>query len=141
MAELSNCPNCGALFVKNRFRDVCDVCYKEEEKQYDTVYNYIRKRENRTATMLDVVEDTGVPETKIYKFIKTGRIKLAQFPNLGYPCQKCGTLIREGKLCNNCKGDLQGQLEELQKEREIRERNQSDREHTYYVFKDNKEKR
>lgn len=118
MANLSNCPNCDKLFVLNAFRDVCDDCFKEEEKQFETVYGFIRKRENRTANLLEVVEGTGVPEKQILKFIKKGRIQLSRFPGLGYPCEKCGNPIKQGKLCDNCTNKLRSQLESLQKEEE-----------------------
>lgn len=44
MAELMNCPNCGALFVKTNIRDVCEKCFKEEEVAFETVYKFIRKK-------------------------------------------------------------------------------------------------
>jgi flagellar operon protein (TIGR03826 family) len=116
--NLENCPNCGTLFVKNKFRDVCENCYREEEKEFEKVYNFLRRRENRMATMAQVVDATGVKESLLIKFIKNGRLKLAQFPNLGYPCDRCGTLIREGRLCTNCSTDISKQLETLQKEEE-----------------------
>ena len=46
--------------VVNQFRDICEVCYKEEEKQFENVYKYMRKRENRAATMEQIVEATDV---------------------------------------------------------------------------------
>jgi flagellar operon protein (TIGR03826 family) len=116
--KLENCPNCGRLFVRNQFRDICESCYREEEDAFEKVYNFLRKRENRMATMTQVVDATGVKESLLIKFIKSGRIKLVQFPNLGYPCDCCGTLIREGKLCADCLKDLNQQIEKLQKEEE-----------------------
>ncbi|WP_027409281.1 TIGR03826 family flagellar region protein [Anoxybacteroides tepidamans] len=134
--NLENCPNCGRLFVKNQFRDICDVCYREEEKQFEKVYNYIRKRENRMATMAQVVEATGVEERLIIKFIKSGRLQLANFPNLGYPCSRCGTLIREGKLCAQCTKDLNKQIERMQQEEE---KKKEQRQRTvYYTRKEDK---
>jgi flagellar operon protein (TIGR03826 family) len=109
--ELLNCPTCNAIFVKNRFRDVCEKCYREEEKAYETVYQFLRKRENRAATMSQVVEATGVEEDLLYKFIRKGRLKLTQFPNLGYPCDRCGKLIREGRVCETCANDIKNELE------------------------------
>ncbi|MFT4414413.1 TIGR03826 family flagellar region protein [Fredinandcohnia humi] len=136
MAELMNCPNCGGLFVKTNLRDVCDKCFKEEEKKFETVYKFIRIRENRTATLNEVVEGTGVEEELIIKFIRTGRLQLAQFPNLGYPCQKCRTLIREGKLCGNCSGELKQQISSFQKEEErLRELQERDKKATYFSGK------
>jgi flagellar operon protein (TIGR03826 family) len=120
VAELSNCPKCNEIFVKNQFRDICQNCWKEEEKAYETVYQFIRKRENRTAKMLEVVETTGVEEELILKFIKSGRLKLAHFPNLGYPCEKCGTSIREGKICGSCADVLRKDLQQFTAEDERR---------------------
>ncbi|MET3697657.1 flagellar operon protein (TIGR03826 family) [Bacillus oleivorans] len=134
MPELSNCPNCDKLFVKSAFRDVCDECFKEEEKQFETVYTFIRQRENRTATLVQVVEGTGVPEKQIIKFIKKGRLQLSKFPSLTYPCEKCSTPIREGKLCNNCQTKLRSQIEELKKEQErIEEKEKRERTVTYHT--------
>ncbi|WP_077619702.1 TIGR03826 family flagellar region protein [Bacillus sinesaloumensis] len=133
MGELMNCPNCGGLFVKTNLRDVCEKCYKEEQMAFETVYTFIRKRENRTATILEASQGTGVDEELIIKFIRTGKLKLAQFPNLGYPCQKCSTLIREGNLCDDCAKELRTELSTFEKEeerlKELREREKR----TYFV--------
>lgn len=136
MAELANCPKCNSLFVLNKFRDVCQDCWKEEELAYEMVYQYIRKHENRTATMAQVTEATGVDEILIFKFIKNGKLKLAQFPNLGYPCEKCGTSIREGKLCAGCTTSLQKDIRNLQSEEErLKELRRRERTGTYFSEK------
>lgn len=132
--ELSNCPNCDSLFVKNNFREVCDSCYKEEEAKFDKVYQFIRKRDNRTATMKQVVAATEVEETLIIRFIKSGRLRIAQFPNLGIPCEKCGKAIHEGKLCTDCikslRSDIYKHEKEENRQREIEERSKKS---TYYT--------
>ncbi|KAB2336782.1 hypothetical protein F7731_10545 [Cytobacillus depressus] len=134
MAELINCPNCSSIFVKNQFRNVCDQCWKEEEKCYETVYQYMRKRENRAATMNQVVEATEVEEELLLKFIKAGRFKLTQFPNLGYPCDKCGAIIREGKLCDKCTDELRKDLAEHNLEEERRkEIERREKQATYFA--------
>ncbi|MCH1625076.1 TIGR03826 family flagellar region protein [Fredinandcohnia quinoae] len=133
MGELMNCPHCGSIFVKTNLRDVCEKCYKKEEKDFETVYQFIRKRENRTATLVEVVKATEVDEELITKFIRTGRLRLAQFPNLGYPCKKCHTLIREGNLCQSCTTHLRKEMvhyeEEEERKRAIKER---DKGRTYF---------
>lgn len=142
MAELSNCPKCDAIFVKNQFREVCQDCWKEEEKAYETVYQFIRKRENRTATIIQVVEATGVEEDLILKFIRTGKLKLAQFPNLGYPCEKCGVSIREGKVCKSCAGELRKDLQQFTAEEERRrEAAQREKQGTYFAVNEKLNKR
>jgi flagellar operon protein (TIGR03826 family) len=129
--NLENCPNCGSLFVKSPFRHICESCYREEEEAFEKVYHFLRKRENRMATMAQIVDATGVKESLLIKFIKSGRLQLAQFPNLGYPCDRCGRLIREGRMCVNCSKDLNKQLEKLQKEEEMKKQRQV--ENVYYT--------
>ncbi|NSL51778.1 TIGR03826 family flagellar region protein [Calidifontibacillus erzurumensis] len=134
MPELDNCERCGRLYVRNA-RRICDVCRKEEDKLFEKVYQYIRKRENRSATIIEVVEATGVPEDTIMRFVKEGRLRTAQFPNLGYRCEKCGTLIQQGKLCIKCTQKLQTDLKKHEEEEKWkREREEAERrERTYYT--------
>lgn len=133
MGELANCPKCNTLFIETKFRTVCDACFKQEEKDYETVYAFLRKRENRKALLHEVVEGTGVREELILKFIRNGRIQLSNFPNLGYPCEKCGKTIREDKLCENCKKDIHKQIHQMEQVESISERNKQDTpQATYY---------
>ncbi|MDE3840156.1 hypothetical protein C0966_12450 [Bacillus methanolicus] len=135
MGELANCPKCGEIFVKTQFRDICQKCWKEEEKAFEIVYQFIRKRENRAATIQQVVEATGVEEELIFKFIRTGRLILTQFPNLGYPCDKCGKIIREGKLCETCTEELRKELQQHEAEEERkREIEKREKQRAYFVI-------
>ncbi|WP_163970553.1 TIGR03826 family flagellar region protein [Oceanobacillus halotolerans] len=125
MGELANCSRCGALFVKN-IRDICRDCYKKEEADFETVYSFLRKRENREATLKEIVEATGVDEDIIIKFIKEKRLRTSQFPKLAYPCERCGVDIVRGKLCGKCSDEIlqglshQEMLEKKKKEKEKR---------------------
>jgi flagellar operon protein (TIGR03826 family) len=120
--DLSNCPECGEIYVKNKFRNVCEKCWREEEAAYDTVSKYMKKRENRAATMLQVVEATGVPESLILKFIKNGKLQITQFPNFGYPCDKCGAVIRTGRLCEDCANEIKDDLKHFEREEEFKQK-------------------
>ncbi|MGO4888794.1 TIGR03826 family flagellar region protein [Anaerobacillus sp. MEB173] len=132
MSQLMNCPNCGKLFVK-ALREVCNECHNEVEKQFQTVYQYVRKKENRMASMKEVTEATGVPERKITMWIRQGRLQIAQFPNLAYPCDSCGAPIREGKICVSCKGKLKKDLDIHEKEKRFDER-KKERQYTYHTL-------
>lgn len=133
---LENCPNCNAIFVRTKFKDVCDNCKKEEDKQFDKVYSFIRKSSNRTATMEQVVEETGVEEELIIKFIKTGKLRISQFPNLGIPCEKCGTPTKNGKICDDCSVALKSELELFEKEQaRLQDLSERERKATYYTKK------
>lgn len=132
--DLFNCPTCNSLFVKTKFRDICDACYKEEEAKFDKVYEYIRKKSNRTASMMQVVEATDVEEELIIKFVKTGKLRIAQFPNLGIPCEKCGTIIRSGRLCESCSDSIRSGLETFEMEEKRRlEIEDRDKKSTYFM--------
>ncbi|MFD9626040.1 TIGR03826 family flagellar region protein [Peribacillus muralis] len=135
--DILNCPSCNSLFVITKFRDVCDACYKEEEAKYDKVYAYIRKKINRTASMMQVVRDTGVEEILIIKFVKTGKLRISQFPNLGIPCEKCGTQIKGGRLCSNCSDSLRSDLQAFEDEdRRLTEIPGNEKKNTYYMKDD-----
>lgn len=118
MNEVVDCPRCGALYAQNAFRDVCPKCSRSEEELYQAAYTFLRKRENRAATLERVVEVTGASEEMIQKWVKKGRLQARQFPNLGYPCDRCGAIIQAGKVCNNC-------IEELESDLKLHDREQA----------------
>lgn len=102
--NLDNCPRCGKLFAKN-FREVCPVCIREIDKEYELCANYLR--EFRGAIITELSEQTGVSIKQITKFIREGRISMINAPNLSYPCESCGTLIRENHICDTCRNRLE----------------------------------
>jgi len=125
MNEVTDCPRCGALYTKNAFRDVCPKCSRSEEELYQAAYTFLRKRENRAATMERIVEVTGASEEMIYKWVKKGRLQATQFPNLGYPCDRCGAIIQSGKMCSKCIGELESDLRQHDLEQQSVSKSQS----------------
>lgn len=119
--DLLNCPNCGTLYIKNPVRDVCDQCFKAEEAAYDKVYKFLRIRENRAATIERVAVATEVEEALLHKWVRKGRLQTAQFPNMGYPCDKCGKIISKGKLCEGCATTFKQELGVFEMEQERQE--------------------
>lgn len=98
--DLDNCPRCGKIFAKN-FRDVCPACIREIDKEYETCSTFLR--EQKGATITELSEATGITIKQITKFIREGRISLVNAPNMSYPCEVCGTLIRESHICESCR--------------------------------------
>lgn len=136
MAELANCSRCDAVFVKN-IRNICQNCYKIEEAAFKTVYEFLRVRKNREATMREIVEATKVEESLIIKFTKEKRLITSQFPNLAYPCNKCGSNILTGNICNNCSDELQKDLihhDEIEKKSQENQRIEKQKSNTYYSY-------
>lgn len=135
MAELANCSRCGSVFVK-ALRDICQECYQEEEKAFQMVYTFLRDQKNRQATMVDIINATGIEESYITKFIREKRLLLSKFPNLSYPCETCGTSITTGKLCQDCQESMINDLkieEELEMKAE-RNKKTSPITNTYYTL-------
>ncbi|WP_213586350.1 TIGR03826 family flagellar region protein [Paenibacillus sp. J2TS4] len=101
--NVDNCPRCGKIFVKN-YKDVCPACIKDIEQQYEACYHFLR--ENRKANLQELHEGTKVSYKQIIKFIKEGRISIYDMPNMTYPCEVCGTMIREHTMCDSCRKRL-----------------------------------
>jgi flagellar operon protein (TIGR03826 family) len=101
--NVANCPRCGRIFVKG-FNEVCPNCMKENELQYEKCLKYLR--ENKGCSINDLSEATEVTIRQITKFIKEGRISIINAPNMSYPCEVCGTLIRENPICDSCRSKL-----------------------------------
>lgn len=120
MGEIKSCPTCGQLFNYNGAREVCASCLMNEEKIYEEVYRFLRRRENRAATIERIVEATGCPEDLLHRWVRKGRLQPAMFPNLGYPCDNCGRLTTTGKLCDKCKDTLQKDLSKFEASQEFR---------------------
>lgn len=140
--QLDNCPKCGKLFVRG-IQDVCNDCYQIEEEEYRKVANYLRKKENRSATIFETSEATGVSIKQIRKFIRQRRISMEGLPNMGYPCEQCGTIIREGALCPSCQQGLSRKITNFLHEEAKRaeEQKYQIKEYGYRHVKDSKKSR
>src|SRR5690625_5643347 len=68
-------------------QDICPDCVRKEEKAFQKVYRFLSKRENREATIAEIVKATEVEEELIIKFIRTNRLQRSRFPKLAYPCE------------------------------------------------------
>ena len=110
MLELANCVRCGSVFARD-YRVICPNCHREEERSYQMVYQYLRKRENRQATIQQITEVTTVPESLIIKFVREKRLQPSQFPMLSYSCRNCSNQITEGEICTDCKDQMRKDLD------------------------------
>ncbi|GGF87559.1 hypothetical protein GCM10010912_36090 [Paenibacillus albidus] len=111
--NLDNCQRCGRLYVKN-LMELCQPCIKELEHEYEICVNYLR--ENRGTNIQELSDATEISIKEITRFIREGRISIANAPNMMYPCEVCGTLIREGHMCDSCRSRLRKDLTNAAKE-------------------------
>ena len=133
--NIGNCPLCGKLFSKV-FRDICPACVEKVEEQYKLCSEYLR--EYRNATIYELSESTGVSINQITKFIREGRISLADNPNLGYPCSSCGDLIRKGLMCDSCQLKLRKDISNVRDDDKLkRERLREEMKKSGFMIKEN----
>ncbi|NIK28858.1 translation initiation factor 2 gamma subunit (eIF-2gamma) [Thalassobacillus devorans] len=72
--KLSNCRRCGRIFVQN-MHPLCQQCLQEEESEYRKIYDFIRKRKSREASVAEVMAETSVAHDSIMKFVKEERLR------------------------------------------------------------------
>lgn len=108
--EFANCPICGNPFKKTDIRTVCDHCLEKDKKDLDIVLEFFRKKVNRTATITEVEDATGISIDTIQRYIREGKIRVKPFPNLWYPCQRCGAKIHDGYFCDICLKEMGEEL-------------------------------
>jgi flagellar operon protein (TIGR03826 family) len=125
--NVSNCPRCGKIFIHG-IHDICPDCVKDIERQYEKCLKYLR--EFRKCTLLELSEATEVSVKQITKFIREGRISIADNPNIFYSCEVCGASVRSGALCDNCRANL---LKDARNIREDEDRKKSQQQATSNV--------
>lgn len=111
--NVDNCPRCGRLYVKN-LMNLCQPCIKELEHEYEICVDYLRK--NRGTNIQELSDATEISIKEITRFIREGRISIANAPNMMYPCEVCGTLIRDGHMCDSRRSRLTKDLANAAKE-------------------------
>jgi flagellar operon protein (TIGR03826 family) len=102
--NLVYCPRCNKLFAKG-FREICNNCHNELEKDYERCIEYLRLHKGINIQQLSDETEIGIGQ--ITKWLREGRISLFNAPNMSYPCEVCGILIRESNMCDSCRARLQ----------------------------------
>ncbi|HHY20413.1 MAG TPA: hypothetical protein GX525_00720 [Bacilli bacterium] len=136
--NIENCPRCGQLFQKVT-RELCPNCLRDLDKKYEIIYRFIRKKENRKATIDEIEKATEVDKEDIYRIIRLGKINLEHFPSLGYPCETigCTNKVTKGRLCSSCMESIQDDLNQISRENERelkRKEEEKARYQTYQTF-------
>lgn len=106
MAQLSNCPECGKLYVENPMK-LCPECQRNELEAEDKVAQFLR--DTKKASIREIAEATGVKEKIVLRMINRGRI-IGDF-EISYACEICGDTITEGRVCAKCSKNIVDQMQ------------------------------
>lgn len=118
--SVGHCPGCGNVFQKNA-RNLCLKCSSVFDQQLISVERYLLR--NRFATTEQTAEATSLPVSQLRSWIRQGKIRIYEYPNLTDQCDFCSESIRSGNLCYNCSNKIKDDLAlVLERERAMKER-------------------
>lgn len=107
--DVKKCSRCGRLFKDDGFNpNLCCSCSALDANDFEKVRDYLY--EYNTATALELSEATGISVEQIERYLKNGRLEIPENSPIFIKCEKCGTDIRSGRLCNNCSISLSNSL-------------------------------
>lgn len=75
---------------------------KDDEEIFEQVRDYIMA--NPKASVAQISEENDIPPTKLFEWIKDDRLEFSYDSEYAwFNCEKCGTKIKSGRICNRCK--------------------------------------
>lgn len=104
MPEVKNCRRCRKIFMHVSGPVICDACKRLEEQDFEKVRAFVRDFPG--ATVQEVSRETEVPSQLIYRFLKEGRLEVAESSPIALQCESCGVRIKSGRFCIGCSKKL-----------------------------------
>ena len=130
--RLANCSSCGQLFVKVQL-PICPKCIEKRERDFERCRDYLR--DNPKTNLTGLSKATGVSVQQIIRFIIEGRLIITTAnPNLFYHCDRCGSPIRAGRLCQGCQQQLDSEVGKLVQKKEKKSVQAPDTRHSYRIL-------
>lgn len=107
--DVRNCRSCGKLFnYMGQGRSICPACVEKLEEKFFQVREYVR--DNKNAGINEVAEANDVEVGQIKQWIREERLAFSSDSPIGIECENCGTTIKTGRFCKNCKDKLSNGL-------------------------------
>jgi len=118
--KVAHCPKCGSIFQKN-LRNLCSQCSDEEDAQLRSIETALGR--NRKLSNAELAAATGLSESAIRAYIRSGKLRLYEYPELFDRCDSCAGPIRRGTICKPCANRIQDEIAHvLDQERKLKER-------------------
>jgi flagellar operon protein (TIGR03826 family) len=106
--DVRNCRGCGRLFNYLGGTPLCPACVKELDEKFTVVKQYIY--DNPAASVQQVAEDNDVSVQQLKKWVREERLCFSENSVVGLECENCGTMIRTGRFCPQCKDKIANTL-------------------------------
>lgn len=100
--NMVRCPVCKKKYQFNGLPpQYCPECYLKEEEQYQRVRALVKERPG--ISILEASEITGVPHTKILRYLREERLETMPGSTQFLHCVICGKVVNTGYKCQECK--------------------------------------
>lgn len=111
--DVRNCRQCGRLFnyVGGQYRNLCPSCSSKLEDKFMEVKEYIE--DHKDAQMNQISQDCDVSTRQLEQWIREERLRFSDDSPIGISCEMCGATIKSGRFCDNCKGALASQFDNV----------------------------
>lgn len=107
--DVRNCARCGRMFNYVSGPPICPRCQADAEQKFVEVKKYIQDHKN--APITQIAEECEVTTSQIHQWIRQERLEFSEDSAIGLACEKCGAMIRTGRFCEKCKGEMATRLE------------------------------
>ena len=102
--EVRACRTCKRLFNYITGPVRCPACSEALEKKFQQVKQYIW--DHRTATLQEISDANEVSVGQLRQWVREERLCFTEESPVGLECESCGTTIKTGRYCENCKMKL-----------------------------------
>ncbi|HKM33304.1 MAG TPA: hypothetical protein VJY54_00985 [Lachnospiraceae bacterium] len=108
------CEKCGGVMI---FKGVgeyhCEDCKAVAFDDYGKVRLYIES--HRGSNVSEIEAATGVKQRVIRIMLKEGRLEVTPDSKIFLQCERCGKVIRYGRLCSECEINYHRRMEQEQR--------------------------
>ena len=102
--EVRACRTCKRLFNYITGPVRCPACSEALEKKFQKVKQYIW--DHRTASLQEISDANEVSVGQLRQWVREERLCFTEESPVGLECESCGTTIKTGRYCENCKMKL-----------------------------------
>lgn len=109
--EVRTCRQCKRIFNYLTGPNICQACKEKLEEKFQEVKKYVE--ENPSDGITQVAEANDVSAKQIQRWIREERLAFSEKSGVGIDCESCGAMIRSGRLCQRCKDNLLGKVDDM----------------------------